>query len=260
MKFASTVALGVGLVAIGAGVVFATNPSEDRRAAKTKQADWIAAIDGLNVELQRRFHDRNNIDFGMSRIVRTGSRMHEGPTMDRLTRRMSDGSMYRKAAVGDGYEVKDDETGEWVPQDQYKQRMHWENDAEKAAIGKFDALGLEVSIYTFGLMTAGDDSQKRARGPAYLHQRGDVAPPAASLLDLAKKAFATGKDLNEFAAVSGWRFYARRVVADDQSCLNCHNSMANELDPSGKAMKRYKIGDTIGVLLLGIHDQKPVQR
>lgn len=260
MKTASSIVLGIGILALSAGIVSATNKSggdKPEKTAKSKQADWLAAIESLNIELQRRFHDRNNIDFGMSRIVRTGSRMHSGPTMDKLTRAMSDGSMFRQIAGTNDYEVKDDETGEWVPQRDVKQRMHWENDSEKAAIMKFDALGTDVSIYTFGLMSAGDDSEKRARGPAYLHQRSEAAPTSASLLDLAKKAYTAGKNLNDFAAQAGWRFYARRVVADDQSCINCHNSMAGET-VSGHA--KYKLGDTIGVLLIGIRDQKPQSR
>jgi len=115
----------------------------------------LAAEEILKSELNRRFTDRQNVDFGMSRVIRDGTRLHMGPTMDRTMIR-TERPQSRPTANG-RYETLID--GTWVSMDQLKPLLHPENDQEKAAVQTFKDQKVDVALYTAGGF-GGDDGSK----------------------------------------------------------------------------------------------------
>jgi hypothetical protein len=234
----------------------------------------LAAEEILKSELNRRFTDRQNVDFGMSRVIRDGTRLHMGPTMERTMIR-TDRPQSRPTANG-RYETLID--GTWVSMDQLKPLLHPENDQEKAAVQTFKDQKVDVALYTVGGF-GGDDGSKitgpvdeyknpnpnwqgftfatksglRAKGPAYLQQSSGTAPRAWEVVGAGRKAWRSGKSDVALSGKDGWQYFAHRVEAPDASCARCHSprgfgaATAQQTDSA-----KLKVGDPVGVFIIAI--------
>lgn len=228
----------------------------------------LAAENVLKNELNRRFTDRQNVDFGMSRVIRDGTRLHMGPTMDRTMIR-TERPQTRPLANG-RYETLID--GNWVSMDLLKPLLHAENDQEKAAIQAFKDQKVDVALYTVGGF-GGDDGSKimgphdseknpnpnwqdfsfrtltgvRAKGPAYLQQASAMAPRAWEVVEAGRKAWRSGKSDMTLQGKDGWQYFAHRVEAPDASCARCHG-VGGPLAQNAKL----KAGDPVGVFIIAI--------
>jgi hypothetical protein len=235
----------------------------------------IAAKDTLKSELMRRFIERQNVDFGMARVVREGTRRHFGPTMDRV--QMGVKGKHRKAADG-SFEFEAD--GEWLKADDRKPQMSPENDAEKQAIQVLKDGRVDVAIYTVGQfeLDKGDKPASvatsenrnshyidfnwgsydtlRAKGPAYISQKSAIAPRAFEVVDFARKAWASGEQEYAHEAAGDWTLFARRVDAPDMSCARCHGDR-KVFEVGGKTPKNivgavHKPGDGVGLFIIAM--------
>lgn len=216
-------------------------PGED---AKEKRDRIAAALDALEQQLQRRFHDRNNVTFGFERVIRDGARRHGTVLMNKMGSTVPLGRKTRQGKDGIEIEVA---PGEWLPSHMVKQMLHPENEEESRAVASLS--DVQVAIYTAGLFLA-DGKPERVKGPAYLKHATPDAPAAESISGLAVRAWATRNDLDELRQ-DGWTYRLVKVKADDQSCVACHSQhrewrSPQEVPPAGK------IGDPIGLFLIGV--------
>ncbi len=230
----------------------------------------IAALDTLKSELNRRFTDRQNVDFGMSRVIRTGQRYHAGPTMGKIERLTKE----QTRSSSDGkYEVLVD--GEWVSMTEKKPLMSPENETEIGAIQFLKDSRLDVAIYTVGQFeldkgeVPGPDAKQvseksshnngfsyggynslRAKGPAYTSQKSSLAPRAYELVEFGRKAWASKEQDCSADGKDGWTYIAHRVSAPEMSCANCHGDRkVGSIDVSG-AVK--KAGDPVGLFVMAV--------
>jgi hypothetical protein len=260
----------VGLAALSAG--FAVNSgmshpvSEPSKVALRLDAKTEAALETLHQELQRRFHDRDDVEFGFSRIARPKARAHRWAPL------MSKGGMMavpkpdevRKVPGKEpgwfDYEVKDPELG-WVNTEKLRPAMRAENAREKEAIDTLYGSKVDVAIYTFGFL--GQDAfPPRAKGPGYLGQKSAEAPKAESLLKAVQQAWRSGNADTVVEGPNGWYLMAHRVKADTEACINCHShperplTLAASVPPSErpKYAKRplYKIGEDLGMVIIAV--------
>ena len=241
-------------VAVGTATVIVTGAPEresTKKATPKKTGNTAAApIDTLVVQLHRRFSDRQNVDFGYSRMTRPMVRMHLGPVAERNDLVYDaendeggfnvrfDSKRVRRNAAGN-LEIRT-EAGTWIEYgENSKNQMFPENAAERAAIDTLNRDGREIALYTFGLFDK-DGKASRANGPAYLRQLGPKAPDAEKLATVARAAW-TGR----IPTLPGWKLRAETVFAD-KSCVNCHNS---EFVSAGGG-KKVKAGDPLGLFLI----------
>lgn len=261
--------LGLGALALSTSFVFATSNGEspESKEAKAKAAKVEGALKTLQAQLQRRFHDRNNFDFGMRRVVRAGDRSHKGPLSSlRITAAEGD---TKKGPNGE-WLIRDQE-GDFVSYEKYANMMHAENDQERDAIQTLNDSQMDVAIYTVGfvndkrvLETIGGTSWDastgaRAKGPAFISGKDIVAPVAQDLVSYARSVKDAQKEAKPGALKDGWRTYAMKVDADDESCVNCHNGMISSNKPvEGDAA--FKMGQTLGIIIVAMRDAKPMSR
>lgn len=192
------------------------------------------SLEVLMSQLQRRFHDTEAVDFGFSRVYRPEDRRHIGPVAGKNIKRPEPGATLPPRSV--------------LPRPQ----MVAENEAETRAIKGLAEAKQDVTIYTFGLL--GQDRRvapaegvralfepgiPRARGPAYLTQKGAEGPDAQSLVLIAEQAWKEGRANTTVAGPEGWTLRIQRVVADNKKCVSCHAGNVN------------KLGDAVGLVMVG---------
>jgi hypothetical protein len=245
--------IGVAATLFTSGV----DPNAARKANEKKSRKQIQAevVNELSQEMLVRFHDRNNLDFGFERIVRENGRLHRGPMSGKRGGRLR--STVEARQVGNTYEYKDPESGTWVNQESWKETFQPENDAEAATIARLREANMDVAFYTF---SEGMTNERR-RGPGYTRQLSNNAPVIGSLEKAIAKARLTQKDLNSFTSVDGWLISTRRVRADHEDCVKCHNEMNATWDAAKQvsipAKNQVKIGDTLGILVLAVENNSP---
>jgi hypothetical protein len=264
---ASATVLGASAILTG----MTAHPAAHEMASSFKFSNKVlAAKDVLRDELNRRFTDRQNVDFGMSRVVRYGSRGHRGPTMDKITI----GDKFKTRPNGDGnYDVFFD--GVWTGPKERKPRMNAENDRELNAIEAFAKENVDVAIYTVGGFIY-DRGEKivpvpqmgiteyphqnqfqwwtregmRAKGPAYISQKSNFAPRAWEIVEFGRKAWASGKADFSADGPDGWVLFAHRVDAPDESCARCHAPRPNPGD--AQPAPEMKSGDRVGLFVIAL--------
>lgn len=247
--FAALVAVAGASFAIGS---LATNPGahdDGRKDDGAKRKDEIvAAVDTLEAQLQRRFHDRNALEFGYSRVARpVGHRGIVATARGILTVKREDGKPVQTRGSGPTmeYEVED---GVWIKVTDLKQTFNAENDDEAAAVKTLRGTG--VALYTGGAFDAKTGTPLRLKGPAYLRQTAPIAPEASSLAKIVAQGWKSDSEASEFRQ-GDWTFRVVKVKADDQSCLNCHRD-AMAPPPSGEApaLVPLKLNDPIGTFVI----------
>lgn len=264
--------VGIGTIALGAGamVVGMVSPkSTVDHARKVFSSKTLVALGSLKDELTRRFTDRQNVTFGMERVVRPDARLHEGPLAQKNPKVARDKD-WRTTKDGK-YEIFTE--GHWLPYEVVKPRLSPENDREQSAVDAFDRERVSVAIYTVGqfgfdlgakpdlgalrsqsaaeAFMYGGYSDIRGKGPAYLHQSAPTAPKVAELIDFARKAwkshdtdyYAEGKD--------GWHYFAHRINASDESCVRCHGGQQGMkiTDPTSVVNGK---GDAVGLFVIAL--------
>lgn len=267
MKIATRVSIfTLGLAAMaGAATFVMMKPDTDKDSKPTvpwaKEKKVVAALDTLSDQLQRRFHDRNNVSFGMERMVRVGARLHS----DVVAGKMGQGGFtdedgkpmkYRAVEGKAQYEVS---PGNWVAASELKRTMHAENDEERAAIDTLKNSGYPVAIYTAG-MFGQEGKPLRLKGPAYLTQNTPTATPADGLAKIAEDAWKSDK---ETVKAGAWTYVVGRVKIDDKSCLSCHTTkneapkyfISAKQDKPADADNQLKVGSTVGIFLIGLRDK-----
>jgi hypothetical protein len=246
---------GIAGASLAAASIFSTGgmapDGKDGKAAKKKDA-VAAALDTIEQQLQRRFHDRQNISFGMERVVRAGARMHNSTVVDLLTMRRQllrdDGTVAPRRTEGGVMEFEI-APGKWVSGSSLKETMHSENEDEKQAITALAKS--DVAIYTAGLFDTTSGQAARLKGPAYIRLTANDAPAKETVAPLAAKGWASSSEADELRK-DGWTFRVVKVKADDQSCINCHASQAEWRGGDGQkiTVKPYKIGEPLGVFVI----------
>ncbi|MBC8064851.1 MAG: hypothetical protein H7Y17_08480 [Chlorobia bacterium] len=246
----------------------------DPVVSKVFSSKELAAAETLKSELNRRFTDRQNVDFGMSRVVRKDWRMHYGPTMEKSgqwpkekTRPLPNGR----------YEFEVD--GVWFKMDERKPLMSAENDSEKQAIDVLKDSGVDVALYTVGQFELDNGTKPspgsnefananpnyrdfsygtyttiRAKGPAYISQKSQMAPRAWEVVDFGRKAWASNKaDFSE-QGKDGWIYMAHRVDAPDLSCAKCHGDRKMPVNGQREVIKGsvQKSGDPVGLFIIAM--------
>ncbi|HJP83967.1 MAG TPA: hypothetical protein VJ835_10730 [Fimbriimonadaceae bacterium] len=265
---ASATVLGASAILTG----MTAHPAATEMASTFKFSNRaLAAKDMLRDELNRRFTDRQNVDFGMSRVIRNGARMHYiGPTMNRAG--MSEKAETRKNKDGK-YEVLLD--GVWIGLNHLKPRMQAENDREANAFLAFGDGKVDVAIYTVGglqydrgekadadprFVDVHDENRNlfqwqgsmgmRAKGPAYVSQKSNLAPRAWEIVEFGRKAWASGKADFSADGPDGWVLFAHRVDAPDESCARCHAPRPNPGD--AEQAPAMKAGDKVGLFVIAL--------
>lgn len=242
--------------AVATGMIVARPAPDTGRAAKkspAKASKTRAAkpVDTLVAQLHRRFTDTRDVDFGFSRVSRPKERSHYGPIMER-NNLVWDADSEGEIVNGfdprfirdkeDSYELKA-EDGTWIPWDNVRAQMRPENAVERDAIATLLNSRREIAIYTFGSFL--DGKAQRARGPAYLRQKGPKAPDAERIKDLANRAWKGG-----LPNLPGFALRVEKVFAK-KSCVKCHNEMRGG-DGEGQQpfSDTYKKGDPLGIILI----------
>lgn len=246
-----TVNIIAGLAAV-TGVGFAAvsfqPPASVPGGSLKRSGKAAAAVDTLEVQLQRRFHDHNNVTFGMERVLRTGARAHYTAVMDMVPRDFrllrDDGKPAASRNVNGQLQVEI-EPGHWIEWSQVKETMHPENDAEKQAIAAL--WDDEVAIYTAGHFDLKTGEPTRLKGPAYLRQTEPAAPSQKDIAGLAKDAWLGKKDAMDVAK-DGWIYRIAKVKADDATCLSCHRNGSEALQHTSPG---FKVNEPIGMFLIG---------
>lgn len=256
LLIASLVAAGG---AIAAGMI-ATNPLADRAptrkvaSKKSASARDSKPVDTLIAQLHRRFTDTRDIDFGFSRVSRPKARIHFGPTMEKNNVIWDGTDADEGDDRGSGHdpqlirETKDSyllraEDGTWIDYSEAREQMRPENPTERKAIGALLKAKREIAIYTFGAFQNG--KTRRAKGPAYLRQKGPVAPEAEALKDEANRAWR-----GELPNLPGFRLRAEKIFAE-ASCVKCHNGMrGGDGEIQQPWSDPYKKGDALGLVLI----------
>lgn len=232
----------------------------------------LDAKDVLAENLMRRFTDRQNISFGMSRIIRPEDRVHAGPTMNKY-----EFPKWRKTSGGEDEYLAG---GRWMKFEQIKPSMRAENESEREAIQRLTEEKVDVAIYTMGLFhkdkgvtftateaTAFDEpgnyqdeswqssNSLRIKGPAYLSQDAESALASAGMANFGRKAWASGKDTFTGEGKDGWKLFASRVAAPDMSCAKCHSDAKvkskGEFQKQGGGPKK---GDGIGIFIIAMRN------
>lgn len=270
----STATLAVGIALMGMSSPGHRDEPGVTLAATGLPKNLLLAADTLKTELNRRFTDRQNVDFGMSRVIRAGSRLHFGPTMDKTI--ISTAKV--ESRKNDKGEVEFFVDGVWVGAADRKPMMSPENDAESRAIKTLKDSGASVAIYTVGqfeldkgepafaskavqsanphyvYFTYGDYGTLRAKGPAYISQAAPNAPRAYEVIDIARDAWASGK--TDFVAnrKDGWAFFVHKVSAPDMSCAKCHGDRTMFVDKTQKKVVGavHQAGDPVGVFVIAL--------
>lgn len=264
----SILAFGLVVTAVGAAVVTAmTNAPLIHRPAVSRvvagfSSRTMGALDTLTNQLTRRFTDRDNVDFGMSRVVRTEGRMHSSPLASSFSAKRDILPYDQKTKT---YTVGD----KHLTWDQVKMTMHPENQDEENAIKAFDQENCDVAIYTFGQFGLkrseapsyrrirhdfSYDEGMRAKGPAYLHQESADAPSVSTLAKFAEEAWKTGESDYAAAGPEGWHLFAHRISVSDKSCLNCHSG--SQVSKGGLTIAMtggaQKVGDPVGLFVIAL--------
>jgi hypothetical protein len=270
----STAVLAVSSVLVGM-----TNhrimPAESTESENVKgfSKPELDAKNVLKNELERRFTDRQNVEFGMSRVVRVGSRMHYGPTMDKTQR----GVKEKTRPLGNGrYEFEFD--GAWYKMDDRKPRMTAENERESRAMKLLRDSKIDVAIYTVGQFeldkgekptpmkqpassnpnyqdfSYGSGNNLRVKGPAYTHQDAAMAPRAYELVDFGRLAWASKQVDYTAEGKDGWVYFAHRVNSNDASCARCHGDRKAYVNGETKDIKGaiQKPGDPVGLFVIAV--------
>ncbi|MGV3617030.1 MAG: hypothetical protein ACO1SV_17015 [Fimbriimonas sp.] len=267
----SRIALSViGLAVLGFGLATTTGMSRPAVASLGPNLKLDgrteAALDTLHEEIQRRFHDRTDVDFGFSRMFRPKARLHnDTPLMGHWGTYQKEDSREREV-IKDGkpfriYEVKDPEMG-WTTMMDLRNRpkMLPENDREAQAIGTLLRSEVDVAIYTFGLLGL-EEIPVRAKGPGYLSRRAPDGPPASAMVKFAEQAWRTKNDDVILQGPDGWYLMAHRVEADKEDCVKCHAhnrpaSPQGGIQPPG-TRTLYAAGDDLGMVVIAVRPRKP---
>lgn len=261
--------LGITALALGMANTFDRTGSHSQPSKHSLRLDakTEAALDTLHEEIQRRFHDRNEVDFGFSRLVRSGNRAHNvPPLMERgFFRSFGDknGLEFRPvpatAQTPAHTEVKDPELG-WTEINKLRPTMNAENDREKQAITALREAKADIAIYTFGLLGQ-TGIEPRAKGPGYISQKAANGPAPADLLKYVQQAWRAGSDDVVVEGPNGWYLMAHRVEATTEACVTCHahTRQAAVKDRQVPAEERvlYKTGDDLGMVIIAIHPRTP---
>lgn len=256
----------VGLTAIAAlAAGFASRPHSPEPPKAAFGPNTMAALETLKEQLNRRFTDRQNVDFGMSRVIRPGERLHSGPVAGIVPGRDEFPPNRKRSG---NYQVQID--GVWIDQNKVRPSMHAENAAEKQAISVLRDGEVDAAIYTVGQFsydqgetpvdpgapvspfTYWSGKSVRAKGPAYLTQKAPIAPAAWQMVDFGRRAWSSGQTDFEAAGPNGWRFFAHRVNASDKSCIACHSAQTVDPHLKYKYPSPEKVGDGIGLFVIAL--------
>lgn len=204
---------------------------ESKLSAKSE-----AALKRLESQLQRRFSEVDNIDFGYARIIRPDARMHVGPTTLKYgDPKKSPRRVVLKFPGADAVNLH------------VRTLMYAENDAEAKAIHDLNQELGGVAIYTYGLFDLGK-MEIRAKGPAYLSKTSDAAPKASELTSRVNAVWRSGADTADVLAENGWTLHIRKVKASVAQCITCHRKVYEQGSQLKEAPKA--IGDGIGLVVI----------
>jgi len=207
----------------------------------------------LAVQLQRRFHDPNNLDFGYGRMYVPGGRLHASILQNRNAPK----------EILEQYDRKQEREYEQHPGQILTEDLHWvdaskertyellaaENPTEQSIIDNAKKQKLQIAVYTAGRLSKGQFM--RVKGPAFVQ-----SPTTNSLSDLQVAAWASKAstmDAKNFSGTAeGWHLYAERVFATESRCIGCHRDLAGQNTQSPDLIKQ---GDSIGLFLIAVRNR-----
>lgn len=235
MRSAPLAFLGLLAMVGGVGSFVVVNRTEGAREAtrnvvKGREGRIASALSTIEAEIERRFHDRENVNFGYGRMVSEG-RYHMGPVAafvppvtDREPESLPSAVEWR---TKDGIQEFLSEDGVWRPYEgNTRDAFVSETEADAKALATLAAEGEEVVFYTVSRPLAGP---LRINGPAFIRERGENAPNVdqAVVKKMADRVV-TGRDPGD---LDGWSMTAVPLLADGADCVRCHNRMGTKRDP-----------------------------
>lgn len=207
----------------------------------------------LASQLQRRFHDPNNLDFGYSRMYLPGGRLHASVLQNRNGSKeileQYDRKQEQEHAQHPGQVLT--EGLQWVDagQERSYELLAAENPTEQSIIDKAKKQKLQIAVYTAGRLSKGQFM--RVKGPAFVQ-----SPTTNTLTNLqvaawASKAYSTDAR-NYSGTADGWHLYAERVFATESRCIGCHRELAGQNTQSPDLIKQ---GDSLGLVLIAVRNR-----
>ncbi len=245
-------ALSATIVAVAVSVApyakWSGNPlsrSSNSAVAKVQQ--------DLANQLQRRFHDPNNVDFGYGRMYVAGGRLHASILQNRNASlevmQKYDRKQEREYKQHPAKVLTDDLV--WVDADkeQTYELLGAENQTEESIIANAKKLKLQIAVYTAGQLSKGKFD--RVKGPAFVQSPTTTALTDHQVADWASKAYAN--DAKSYSGtVDGWNLYAERVFANETRCIACHRAIEQAANPSATKLKQ---GDSLGLFVIAVRNR-----
>ena len=207
---------------------------------------------GFAEQLQRRFHDPNNVDFGFGRVYRPGARMHFSVIQNRNLTEAQQQLIDRKRANEQSKhpgEVLNSNLQWTKPTEIYVESFKPEDRQERFLVTDANRQKLEVSFYTAGRFE--QSKFLRLKGPAYVQQPASKPLTESQIGEWASSQYA--QNATSYSGdLAGWKVYAERVFGTDEKCINCHNM---SLSAAGKSAKLLKKGDPIGLVVVAVRSR-----
>lgn len=207
----------------------------------------------LAVQLQRRFHDPNNLDFGYGRMYVPGGRLHASILQNRNASKeileQYDRTQEREYEQHPGQVLTEDL--HWV--DASKERTYEllaaENSTERSIIANTKKQKLQIAIYTAGHLKNGQF--ERVKGPAFVQSPTTETLTDRKVADWASKAY--GTDAKSYSGTAdGWHLYAERVFATESRCISCHQELERQNTKSPIDLKK---GDSLGLVVIAVRNR-----
>lgn len=208
---------------------------------------------GFAAQLQRRFHDPKNVDFGFGRVYTPGARMHFTVLQNRNLTEAQQQLMERKRANEQSKHPGQilNASLEWVKPTKrmYVESFTPENSQERLLVIAAHQQKLEVSFYTAGRFE--QTKFLRLKGPAYVQEPNSKPLTESQIGEWASSEYA--KNAASYSGdLAGWKVYAERVFGTNEKCINCHNM---SLSATGKTTKLLKKGDAIGLVVVAVKNR-----
>jgi hypothetical protein len=210
--------------------------------ASQKPAAGTQYIDAFDDCIQERFKDIDK-RFGLARVITVGNSPHrfkpenarEMATLKEFNDRKLEVALYlgSRSLFGDKPEEK-----EWEPR----------------------AVRTDLGVTSTSIGTGIGFSRRIIKGPVLISAKDKNDLPLSADLwaqsKTAMQAFAT-RDSFEFT-FGNWKFIARPVRANEQSCLQCHvvDTRAIRTHKASEVLKPLKIGDPLGIVLYAYREAK----
>lgn len=196
-----------------------------------------AALATLDAEIVRRFHDRQNVNFGYDRMVPDG-RLHIGPLPGLYKNEAEIGTPKTRSESTHPEVLAED--GKWHAYEDWKDLFVSETAEDKAAMAALGDEGEDVVFFTASSLGG---AKPEVRGPAHVRVLGPTGP-SREQIERTLTALKMGS-----REIDGWNLTATPMIADREDCVKCHTAKNR-----GEARK---VGDTVGWIIRGTRTVQP---